>query len=319
MGNNALAQISVVIPTIGRDSVFTALKSVFSQSYKINEVLVCYDGNDYVSFQRKLEIFLSSQNSDSSVHLINVGPFSGGNVARQHGIQHAASPYIALLDDDDIWLENHIEDYIPFITEHLDKLILCSCCAIIQGEGYKSESLPARLIGENESISDYLFKVNGITLDCGFIQSSLILFSKELAMRVPFNQELKYHQDIDWLLRVEQSDESISFYQSRAKTVVYNSTPLSVSKKITPKKSCSWAINTFSKKNKRCLGDFILTQSYHYAKQNGTIIDEAVLFVSSIRYGRPGWYALLRASLKFMRIDTIYSIVMRRKSKTERV
>ncbi|HBU2290272.1 TPA: glycosyltransferase family 2 protein, partial [Klebsiella pneumoniae] len=295
--------VSVVIPTIGRDSVYSALKSVFSQTYKVSEIIICYDGDNFSEFQNGLDTFLELQTDNYNVSSINVGPFSGGNVARQKGVTYSSSEYIALLDDDDIWLPDHIDDYMKFIHSNRNKMILCSCCALINGDDFKNSVLPTRLINPGELISDYLFKVNGIKIDCGFIQSSLLLFSRELAIKIPFNQQLKFHQDIDWLLRVEQSEEKFEFYQSPEKTVVYNSTPLSVSKKIQPNKSCEWAVNTFNPNKKRCLGDFILTQSYHYARQNGTFKDEILLILKSFKYGKPGIYSLIRVLLKILRVD----------------
>lgn len=87
------------------------------------------------------------------------------------------------------------------------------------------------MINNNESIPDYLFRVNGIKLDCGFIQSSLMIFTRELAIKVPFDISLKYHQDIDWLLRLSNSKIKFSYIQSPNHTVRYMSTPFSVSKK----------------------------------------------------------------------------------------
>lgn len=307
MDNNR--SISVIIPTIGRDSVFDALDSVYKQSVSVNEVIVCYDGDDFYLFSKKIEKFKLERSED--IILINVGPFSGGNVARQRGIDNSNCKYVALLDDDDLWLDNHIADLIQFTYYNDNELMLASCFAKVESSSNSSFTLPGRPISDNESLSDYLFKVRGLVLTCGFVQSSLLLFSKELALKIPFNQTLKFHQDIDWLLRLDQSQINFRYFQSNKVSVVYNSTPLSVSKRITPGGSISWARSVFDSNNKRCLGDFLLTQSLHYARQNGTFSDEINVLFSAIKYGKPGVASIIRACIKLLRIDLIKKLVKR--------
>lgn len=299
-------KIAVVIPTIGRDSLNTSLQSILSQTYKVYEVILCYDGDDFNSFHQ--EIFKYSQvfnSNDIKFKTINVGPFSGGNVARQRGIEIAISEFIALLDDDDEWLPDHIKNHVEYIERNHDSLMLLSCRAsVINVETNDVQfELPPRLISKIESIPEYLFKVNKIVADCGFIQSSLMLFSRELATMIPFRQDLKYHQDIDWLLRLSQSKIDFKFYQSVSNTVNYYSTPLSVSKKITARQSAEWALETFE--NKRCLGDFLLTQSYNYARNNGNIFDEFWVFGIALAKSKPGIKSLIRYCIKLFRIDKI--------------
>ncbi|NZC11234.1 glycosyltransferase family 2 protein, partial [Escherichia coli] len=234
--------------------------------------------------------------------------------ARQAGINKSVSEYIALLDDDDIWHTDHLLNYVKILCKSQNgKLKLLSCKANIIDITLHNNSIivPPRLIHSNESIPDYLFKVNNIKADLGFIQSSLILFSKDLALSVPFDINLKYHQDIDWLLRVSQSGIDFEFIQSDLITVTYYSTPLSVSKKISAVQSLRWSLNNF--KDKRCLGDFILTQSYNYARKNGRVVDELYILYASFVYGKPGIYALARFMLKLFRIDNILKILKKNK------
>ncbi|EIT7617954.1 glycosyltransferase [Escherichia coli] len=299
-------EITAIVPTIGRETVFDSLKSIISQTYKVFEIIIVYDGADFVIFEGKInKYFEGIKNREPTKYkVINVGPFSGGNVARQKAIETARTEYVALLDDDDIWLDNHIEDYISLLEKKKNHLpVLLSCAANIILTESKVVKVPTRFISEGETIPEYLFKIRNIIADCGFIQSSLLMFSRQLAIDVPFNTELKFHQDIDWLLRLSQSNIHFDFIQSRNNTVTYNSTPLSVSKKITPSESKYWAIMTF--RNRRCMGDFILTQSYNYARNNGSLLDEFVVLISSIRYARPGVFSLIRYFIKLSRIDVL--------------
>ncbi|AZU84284.1 glycosyltransferase family 2 protein [Escherichia coli] len=306
--------VSAIIPTIGRESLFRSLDSVYKQQFKPTEIIISYDGDNFEEFKNKIEVYLEKINENIPLYLINVGPFSGGNTARQAGINKSVSEYIALLDDDDIWHTDHLLNYVKILCKSQNgKLKLLSCKANIIDITLHNNSIivPPRLIHSNESIPDYLFKVNNIKADLGFIQSSLILFSKDLALSVPFDINLKYHQDIDWLLRVSQSGIDFEFIQSDLITVTYYSTPLSVSKKISAVQSLRWSLNNF--KDKRCLGDFILTQSYNYARKNGRVVDELYILYASFVYGKPGIYALARFMLKLFRIDNILKILKKNK------
>jgi glycosyltransferase involved in cell wall biosynthesis len=301
-------EISVVIPTIGRESIFTALKSIFEQKYKVKEIIIAYDGDSFDDFEGELSKFIMSNDKKEEYlfRLLNVGPFSGGNVARQSAINIASYPYIALLDDDDIWLDNHLSDYESiFRARNSCVPVLFSCRAEIVDMTYNRDSVivPARCIRQGESIPDYLFKINQLVADCGFIQSSLIVFSRELALKVPFLEKLRFHQDIDWLLRLSKSGVKFEFIQSEKVTVTYMSTPLSVSKKIQPMQSINWALETFIEK--RNLGDFLLTQSYNYAQCNGSLYDEIKVLLIALKYASPGRYSLFRYLIKFFRINKL--------------
>ncbi|HBU7566291.1 TPA: glycosyltransferase [Enterobacter cloacae] len=302
--------VSVIIPTIGRGSVFSAIESVLNQKYRAKEVILAYDGDDFNSFEIDYKNFISNNTNcnDCLFQIINVGPFSGGNVARQSAINIASFSFIALLDDDDIWLDNHLSDYYEVFNKTNTNLpILFSCRSEIVDITHKRDNVivPQRCIEQGESIPDYLFRINKLVADCGFIQSSLMLFSRELALTVPFLKNLRYHQDIDWLLRLSESGVSFKFVQSKNVTVTYMSTPLSVSKNILPKQSVKWALETF--KEKRNLGDFLLTQSFNYAQSNGSFLDEIKVLIIALRYAAPGRYSLIRYFIKFFRINKIFS------------
>lgn len=300
MNNNY--SITVVIPTIGRESLNFSIQSVLSQTYKVTDIIICYDGDKYESFYAVMSSQYSYLLDSGMLKIINVGPFSGGNVARQKGIEESNSNFIALLDDDDLWEKEHLEDLLSYITPEMTNILLSSSATIME-EGKKSLKVPPRLIRNGETIPDYLFRVNGIKLDCGFIQSSLMLFTRELAIEVPFDVKLRYHQDIDWLIRLCDSGIDFRYIQSPQYTVKYMSTPFSVSKKISGADSIAWANKRFQ--NPRLLGDFVLTQSYNYAKSNGSLVDEIKVLLWALNNSKPSNYSIIRFFIKFTRFDSI--------------
>ncbi|WP_404651642.1 glycosyltransferase family 2 protein [Raoultella terrigena] len=300
MNNNY--SITVVIPTIGRESINSSIQSILYQTQKVTDVIICYDGDNYENFYKSMSTQYSYLLDDKTLKILNVGPFSGGNVARQKGIEESNSHFIALLDDDDLWEKDHLEDLLSYITPAMTSILLSSSATIME-EGKKNLKVPPRLISNGETIPDYLFRVNGIKLDCGFIQSSLMLFSRQLALEVPFDVKLRYHQDIDWLIRLCDSGINFRYIQSPKHTVKYMSTPFSVSKKISGADSITWANKRFT--NPRLLGDFVLTQSYNYARSNGSLFDELKVLLWALNNAKPSSYSVIRFFIKFTRFDSI--------------
>lgn len=95
--------ISVIIPLFNKASyVNEALKSVKRQSFPHYEVIVIDDGS-----------------SDEGASIVSATGFprmrliqqanAGVSAARNNGIAHASADFVALLDADDIWREDHLK------------------------------------------------------------------------------------------------------------------------------------------------------------------------------------------------------------------
>jgi glycosyltransferase involved in cell wall biosynthesis len=107
---------SVIIPSYNRfRRLCSAIDSVLSQSFRDFELIVVDDGStdDTPVIQEKygnrIRYLRQQQQGVSS--------------ARNNGISHASSPYIALLDSDDIWLPEKLAAQVEFIRRHPGILI----------------------------------------------------------------------------------------------------------------------------------------------------------------------------------------------------
>ncbi|MEZ7213275.1 glycosyltransferase family 2 protein [Klebsiella spallanzanii] len=285
--------ISVIIPTIGRNSLERTLSSVLNQTYDVSQIIICYDGDDYEHFGIGINEICSCDSS--KIVVINCGPFNGGNNARQMGIEIASSQYIALVDDDDEWLPCHISSFFEMITDIKHDYILYSSGAIFMVDGLKVGERPTRMKKENETFSEYIFTKKSLGWEHGFIQSSIMIFSKSLVEKVPFDKKLRFHQDVDWILRVQKSGLPYIYKQNPVKTVIYNSTNDSVSKKIRADQSFEWAKTAFDTIDKRCLGDFLLTQTFRFAKNNDGYLKAIQVIARGVYYGRPSYYSVALA------------------------
>lgn len=99
--------ISVIIPCYNAEKTIEAcLRSVFSQSKSVNEIIVIDDGSDDASISIINKIF---KNSNLNINCIlkaqkNAGP----SIARNKGAMLATSNHVAFLDSDDEWFQDHI-------------------------------------------------------------------------------------------------------------------------------------------------------------------------------------------------------------------
>ena len=108
--------ISVVIPTVGRENLEAALASIVIQDYPPDEVVVVADICDDHGFDLLRDRIKNFECDFPLVLLRNSG--SGVAAARNQGIQSANGTYIAFLDDDDVWLPNHLSAFFMSWSSH---------------------------------------------------------------------------------------------------------------------------------------------------------------------------------------------------------
>ena len=102
-----LSDISVVIPTFNRAHVLPrALNSVLAQTLRPLEVLVVDDGSTDAT-----EALLHSRYADETFPSVRplTCPEQGVSAARNHGIRESSGQWIALLDSDDAWTPEKLE------------------------------------------------------------------------------------------------------------------------------------------------------------------------------------------------------------------
>lgn len=96
-------KFSVIIPLYNKEKyILNTLNSVFNQSYEDFEVIVVNDS----STDNSLNLVSTIKDKRLRVYTI---PNGGVSVARNFGIKEANGEYIAFLDGDDIWKNNHLQ------------------------------------------------------------------------------------------------------------------------------------------------------------------------------------------------------------------
>lgn len=182
MNNNL---ISVVIPIYNnRDTIKRAVCSALSQSYSNSEIIVVDDG----STDNGLE--LAEKLGDRRVHCHRL-PHRNANVARNYGIMHSRGTYIAMLDGDDEWKENHLESSLDTLRTGKADGVYGSL--ILRKD--KDQTITTRAIRKGETVIDFLL-ANGYGA-----QTSTMFMTAASAKDILWDETLNRHQDYDFMVR----------------------------------------------------------------------------------------------------------------------
>ena len=120
--------ISVVIPFYkGERYLAEALRSVFDQTYRPLEVIVVDDGSPTPCDEILAQF-------DQPIHLIRQEN-QGVAAARNTGIQAANGEYIALLDQDDVWLPEKLARQLELMQSDPGTALVFSPCISIDKNG----------------------------------------------------------------------------------------------------------------------------------------------------------------------------------------
>ena len=114
--------VSIITPCYnGAQYISQTIDSVLAQTYGDWEMIIVDDG----SKDNSAQIVRAYMEKDSRIKFLQQ-PNAGSAAARNNGIRNAQGQYIALLDADDLWDPEFLEDQIRFMTE---KNATCVCCS----------------------------------------------------------------------------------------------------------------------------------------------------------------------------------------------
>ena len=171
------------------DLLRNALKSVLRQNGTDFELVIVNDAsNDYT--KNVVEEFKSKFNS---LTYISNEHSKGVSYARQQALENSKGEYIAILDDDDIWIDpNKLKAQAEFLDANKEVGIVGTCVEIYKlGSGEITLWEPPK--ADSDLRSAMLYKTPFL--------NTATMFRRELALQVGgFSKELKFAEDYTlWL------------------------------------------------------------------------------------------------------------------------
>ena len=180
--------ISVIIPCFNREEFITkTMDSVISQTYKNWECLIVDDGSTDKSGE-KIKEYCSKHPNIKYLHQEN----QERCIARNNGIQNAKGKYIAFLDSDDIWLNNHLEAFVKHLREFKDERCL------FFSKVFYCQNDKIELKKDSDLNKEELFE---FLLTETFSTSRIIIHS-EILEKYTFDPSLPGVEDLDLTLRI---------------------------------------------------------------------------------------------------------------------
>jgi glycosyltransferase involved in cell wall biosynthesis len=198
-----LPLVTAVVPTRNRPGlVCRAVRSALNQTYPNLEVVVVVDGPDPATVAALEEL------RNPCVRIIALSENVGGSEARNIGAREARGEWIALLDDDDEWLNRKVEAQLGEILNQSPNVVF-SATAYLDKKRSGVTRQPRRFPLPVEPISNYIFSELDAygRRDC-FMQTSTWMISRKYLLAHPFTSGLKKNQDTDWLLRFFPADSA---------------------------------------------------------------------------------------------------------------
>lgn len=114
--------VSIITPCYnGAKYISQTIDTVLAQTYPNWEMIIIDDG----SKDNSAEIVRGYMEKDSRIKFLQQAN-AGSAAARNNGIRHAEGQYIALLDADDLWDAEFLEDQIRFMKEKDATCVYCS-------------------------------------------------------------------------------------------------------------------------------------------------------------------------------------------------
>ena len=193
---------SVVISLFNKEGyIKNTLDSVFKQSFKDFEVIIVNDG----STDRSIEVV--STFTDKRLKILNKKN-EGASTARNLGIQAAKYEFIALLDGDDIWYPNHLENLKKLIGNYPKCGLYCTAYETLY---YNKKIVKGKFLEIDDSF-------NGIVSD--YFTSSLVnSMASSSSVAIPkmifknygkFDTNIRSGQDTEFWIKIALN-ENVAF------------------------------------------------------------------------------------------------------------
>lgn len=210
---------SVVIPTYNHGHLIgRCLDSLLAQTYTNWEAIIVNN------FSEDDTIDIVEGYNDSRIHLVNNANHGIIAVSRNKGLELAQGDWICLLDSDDWWTPNKIEECLPYLNDYD---FIYTNMLISHGDRVSSKSLRGYQVSSESAYEKMLLQGNPCI-------NSSVVFRKDLIDEVGLiseDRELIAVEDFDYWLRFAQKKKRFKHINKNLGFYWLGGTNISVSKK----------------------------------------------------------------------------------------
>lgn len=280
-----LPRVSVLTPTFGRpELVVRAVKSALAQTVDDLEVIVVVDGRDDPT------VAALSRFDDTRLRVMVPDRHLGNGGARNAALAVAGGQWVALLDDDDIWMPSKLERQLEAAGMSGLPHPIVSCPMVARNE-VGDHVWPRRRPRPSEPLSEYLFRRTTPFSGEGIAQTSTLLTTRALAEAVPFDASIPRFVDLDWILRAARHPGvGLVFADGAGPLSVWSmeESRARVSTRADPRYAVDWARERRELFTPRAYAGFVLWIASKDAAHAGRRRDFLPLLWQAFRHGRPG-------------------------------
>lgn len=277
-------RVSAVIPTAGRPRlVIRAVESALAQTLREIEVVVVIDGPDRPTANALESI------ADPRLRVLKRPRRGGPGAARNTGTKAATAPWVAFLDDDDLWAPEKLA--IQLATAEGSGLAHpIVACRVAADDGERILVWPRRLPARGEPLGDYLLVRRTPFWGEALIHTSTVLVDRALLDEVPFREDLPVHEDMDWLLRATRVEGAGVVFVPGGEPLATWSIDRGrtrASRDSDWRESLAWARHARPLISRRAYASFLLTWVAAHAARSRDLTALWRLPRDAMRFGRP--------------------------------
>lgn len=207
----ASPRVSVIIPTYNRaDYLYITLENISNQTFTDFEVIVVDDGSP----KKEAESVCSEFSFCRYVWIPNSG---GPATPRNRGIELARGEYIALVDDDDLWVPQKLEEQVAVLDSNPDFGLVHSYCECIDEEGKLTGAITGRPGSPDVKHGDCFVKMIGnwtVMMPTPLIRAQVVRESKGFnAMISRATEDVEFFTRIACLTKFWFIDKPLANYR----------------------------------------------------------------------------------------------------------
>lgn len=190
--------VSVIIPTYNRANLLErAIRSVLSQTYRDFEIIVVDDASTD-NTQEMLKERFKQEIDYGMLRIIRNETSLERSRSRNEAMEISKGEYIALLDDDDIWLPDHLESAVRFLKMEKDVGCVFSNFFLIPSESPSNAQLMFTDMANGKNNQYRKFCITGkLGLPC-----TAVFKRSAYELVGGFNAEISCYEDREFFSRI---------------------------------------------------------------------------------------------------------------------